>query len=175
MLAHTHFSFCPRCGGKKIRPFRKNGIECPDCRYFYFHNCAAAVSAVIETARGIVLVERQQAPRRGFYDLPGGFVDYGESLEEALAREVREEVNLEVKNLRYLGSFPNRYIFKKVTYFTTDAFFACRAASLYPMEAREEVSRVIIRKPERIDLERIAFESAQMAIRKYREPRKNPR
>ena len=120
------------------------------------------------------MVERQRAPKRGFIDLPGGFVDYGESLEEALAREVREELNVEIENLRYLGSFPNLYTYKKVTYFTTDAFFACRAVSLYSMMPKEEVSRIIIRKPRRIDLARIAFDSTQKAIRKYRAAGKKP-
>jgi NAD+ diphosphatase len=168
MSPYTHFSFCPRCGGKRIRHFQENGVQCPDCRYVYFHNCASAVSAIIETPRGIVLIERQRPPKRGFYDLPGGFVGYRESLEEALVREVREEVNVDIENLRYLGSFPNRYCFKKVTYFTTDAFFTCRAVSLQTLMPKEEVSRIIIRKAGRMNLERIAFDSTRQGIRKYR-------
>ena len=174
MFPHTHFSFCPRCGGKRIQPFQEIGIQCPDCHYVYFHNCASAVSAFIETPRGIVLVERKLAPKRGFYDLPGGFVGYRESLEEALAREVKEELNLEIESLRYLGSFPNRYRFKKVTYFTTDAFFSCRAVSLHSMMPKDEVSRIIIRKAGRINLKRIAFDSTQKALRKYRATGEKP-
>ena len=168
MFSQTHFTFCPGCGGEKILPLHENGIQCADCGYVYFHNCASAVSALIETPGGIVLIQRRLAPKRGFLELPGGFVDYGESLEEALAREVREELNVEVENLRYLGSFPNVYPYKKVTYFTTDAFFTCSAVSLQPMKPKQEVSRILIRKPGRIDLKRIAFESTQKAIRAYR-------
>jgi NAD+ diphosphatase len=175
MFSQTHFTFCPKCGGRKILPRQENGIQCPDCGYVYFHNCASAVSALIETPQGIVLIQRQLAPKRGYFDLPGGFVDYGESLEEALAREVREELNVEIENLRYLGSFPNVYTYKKVTYFTTDAFFTCSAVSLHTMKPKEEVSRIIIRKPGRIDLKRIAFDSTQNAIRKYRAAGKKAR
>ena len=168
MFSQTHFTFCPKCGSRKILPFQENGIQCRDCGYVYFHNCASAVSALIESPQGIVLIQRQLAPKRGYFDLPGGFVGYGESLEEALAREVREELNLETENLRYLGSFPNVYTYKKVTYFTTDAFFTCSAVSLHTIKPNQEVSRIIIRKPMRIDLKRIAFDSTQNAIRKYR-------
>jgi NAD+ diphosphatase len=174
MFPHTHFTFCPKCGGRRILPFQGQGIRCTDCDYVYFHNCASAVSAIIETPRGIVLIERQLAPKRGFYDLPGGFVDYGESLEEALAREVREELNVEIEKLRYLGSFPNLYRYKKVTYFTTDAFFACEAVSLRPMMPKEEVSRIVIRKAGRINLKSIAFASTQKEIREYRATGKKP-
>lgn len=168
MFHHAHFSFCPRCGGKRIQPFQENGVQCPDCRFVFFHNCASAVSAIIETPRGIVLIERQRPPKCGFYDVPGGFVGYRESLEEALVREVREEVNVEIENLRYMGSFPNLYRFRKVTYLTTDAFFTCRAVSLESLMPKEEVSRIVIRKAGRIDLERIGFDSTRQAIRKYR-------
>jgi ADP-ribose pyrophosphatase YjhB (NUDIX family) len=172
MIPHTHFHFCPKCGGGKILPIQEHGVRCTNCGYVYYHNSAAAVSALLETPGGIVLIERQLAPKRGYYDLPGGFVGHGESLEEALAREVREELKVEVENPVYLGSFPNVYPYKRVTYFTTDAFFVCRAVSLRPMTANEEIGRISIREPGRINLAGIAFDSARKAIRLYRKSRK---
>jgi len=61
------------------------------------------VDAIIETAGGIVLVERSNPPL-GFA-LPGGFVDYGESLEEAVVREAREETGLELKDLEQFHTY----------------------------------------------------------------------
>jgi 8-oxo-dGTP diphosphatase len=61
------------------------------------------VDAIIETAGGIVLVERSNPPL-GFA-LPGGFVDYGESLEEAVRREAREETGLDLQDLEQFHTY----------------------------------------------------------------------
>src|SRR5512135_3908924 len=107
MLKYTRFRFCPGCGKRRIEGFKKNGLRCKDCGFLYFHNCASAAAAIIETEKGVVVTVRAEEPKSGFYDLPGGFVNYGESIEQALVREVREELNLEIVDLRYFGSFPN--------------------------------------------------------------------
>lgn len=61
------------------------------------------VDAIIEYGGGIVLVERRNPPSG--WALPGGFVDYGESLESAVVREAREETNLRLEDLRQLHSY----------------------------------------------------------------------
>ncbi|NWF55922.1 MAG: NUDIX domain-containing protein [Syntrophaceae bacterium] len=168
MIRYTRFRFCPSCGGKQIEKFQDYGMRCQQCGYHYFHNAASAVSAIIETRRGIILIARKEAPRRGYLDLPGGFVGHGETLERALQRETREELNLVVKDLRYFGSFPNRYDYRGVTYFTIDAIFTCKAASLRAMMPREEVLGISIRIPGEIDTRKVAFSSARKALEKYR-------
>ena len=61
------------------------------------------VDIIIETLEGIVLIERSNPPYG--WALPGGFVDYGESLEEAAAREAREETNLDLVDLRQFHTY----------------------------------------------------------------------
>ncbi|WP_298439328.1 NUDIX hydrolase [Geobacter sp.] len=78
---------CPRCG-EKVKAYR---------------NPIPTVDIIIETEGGIVLIERKNEPRG--WALPGGFVDYGETLEAAAIREAREETSLEVSNLRLLGCY----------------------------------------------------------------------
>ena len=68
-----------------------------------FRTPIPTVDAIIEKDGGIVLIERKNPPYG--WALPGGFVDYGESLEKAVKREVREETNLEVQNLRQFRSY----------------------------------------------------------------------
>jgi ADP-ribose pyrophosphatase YjhB (NUDIX family) len=107
-------------------------------------------------------------PKRGYYDLPGGFADWGESLETALRREIKEELNIDIADLRYFASFPSPYLYKKVTYFTTDTFFICKPIHPDLMRPNREITEIAILKPDELDLKSIAFESTKQALLKYR-------
>ncbi|HSR11687.1 MAG TPA: NUDIX domain-containing protein [Thermodesulfobacteriota bacterium] len=168
MIRYSRFVFCPRCAGRGIEPFRENGMKCRECGFLYFQNCAAAVSAIIEFPVGILLVKRNSPPKRGALDLPGGFLDYGETFEEALARELREELDLQITDLRYFASSPNRYKYREVTYFSAEACFLCRPASGLKIQVNDEVSGVTIVSPRDIDMDKIGFESARRLIRLYK-------
>lgn len=68
------------------------------------------VDAILCLLEGVVLVKRKNDPFRGMWALPGGFVDYGESVERAVIREVMEETSLQVRDLRqfHVYSEPDR-------------------------------------------------------------------
>ncbi|MDD2732957.1 MAG: NUDIX hydrolase [Desulfuromonadaceae bacterium] len=82
-----------------------NALTCPSCGspVKQYQNPVPAVDIIIETDYGIVLIERRNEPFG--WALPGGFVDYGESLEAAAFREAREETSLEISDLRLLGCY----------------------------------------------------------------------
>ncbi|OAQ21518.1 NUDIX domain-containing protein [Thermosulfurimonas dismutans] len=82
----SHF-ICPYCG-KEIEKYR---------------NPFLTVDIIIETPGGIILIKRKNPPYG--WALPGGFVDYGESLEEAAVREAKEETGLEVELLCQLYTY----------------------------------------------------------------------
>jgi ADP-ribose pyrophosphatase YjhB (NUDIX family) len=167
MKNFTRFAYCPCCASSRIEIHQKNAIRCAACGYVYFHNCAAAVAAIVEFGGKILLVKRAHDPQKGLYDLPGGFVDYKESLETAIVREVREECGIEAVDLRYFGSFPNTYVYLDVTYFSADAFFLCKAVDAGKLRVSEETSELKVIKPDAIDDGMIAFESVRRALRKY--------
>jgi 8-oxo-dGTP diphosphatase len=80
-------------------------LICPSCgsSVKQYRNPFPTVDIIIELEGGIVLIERRNKPLG--WALPGGFVDYGESLESAAVREAREETSLEISNLRLLGCY----------------------------------------------------------------------
>lgn len=70
------------------------------------HRCIGlTVDAVIVYNNGIVLIKRKNEPFKDHYALPGGFVEYGETVEEALLREVKEETGLDVKPVKLVGVY----------------------------------------------------------------------
>lgn len=80
-------------------------LVCPSCGATVrcYRNPIPTVDIIIELTEGIVLIERKNPPFG--WALPGGFVDYGETLEQAAIREAREETALTVNNLRLLGCY----------------------------------------------------------------------
>jgi ADP-ribose pyrophosphatase YjhB (NUDIX family) len=169
MIEYTGFHYCPRCGAASVRAHRRNAVTCDQCGFVYFHNCAAAVAGIIETPGGIVLIRRGKEPGAGLFDLPGGFVDYGESLESALLREIREEVSAEARIASYFASYPNRYAYHGVVYLTTDAVFICEVAGIEEaFVPTDEVGQCQIVRPTEIDLGTIAFDSIRSALADYR-------
>jgi NAD+ diphosphatase len=169
MLTYTHFKFCPHCGKPSLKVLEENGAECSACGFVYYHNMAAGVAGIIEVEpRKFIIIRRAHEPGIGMYDLPGGFVDYRESIEEALVREIREELNLELRDIRYFGSAPNTYRYKGVTYFSSDAFFLCKPVDLSTIRLSEENSEYRIADAASFDLEIMAFESMRRILGKYR-------
>src|SRR5512136_755436 len=90
---------------------KRRMIRCPKCRnqIEIYQNPIPTVDIIIEIeSKGIILIKRKNPPYG--WAIPGGFVDYGESLEEAAIREAEEETNLEVELKRQFHAYsdPNR-------------------------------------------------------------------
>jgi NAD+ diphosphatase len=95
--------YCPRCGGPTERLEGEWGKRCPRCRYEHYPHLHPAVIVLVKNGdRCLLARKREWAPGR--YALVAGFVDNGESLEGAVAREVKEEVGVDVKDIQYVGS-----------------------------------------------------------------------
>ena len=80
-------------------------LKCPQCGFAVkeFKNPVPTVDIIIQVDNGIVLIERANPPYG--WALPGGFVDYGESLEKAAIREAKEETNLDVRLIKQLKTY----------------------------------------------------------------------
>lgn len=89
--------FCPRCGAAAEVHYPRS-IVCPTCGYQAYFNPKPVASAIPRDAQGrVILLRRGFEPGANLWTFPGGFVDLGESVEDAARREAREELELEVE------------------------------------------------------------------------------
>ena len=149
--------FCPRCGGATERLPGEWGKVCPKCKYEHYPHLHPAVIVVVRDGDRVLLARKAiWAPGR--YALVAGFVDNGESLEGCVAREVKEEVGVDVKDIRYVGSqnwpFPSQLMVGFVAMYAggdikVDAeeledarWFSC--SNLPSLPSRHSISRYLI-------------------------------
>jgi NAD+ diphosphatase len=158
------FSYCPRCKSSDIIFDGARKLSCKDCSFTYFHNVAAAAGAILEYDGKIILIKRNNEPRKGKLDLPGGFVDPKETAEEGVRREIKEELGINVGTLKYVGSYPNVYEYKGVTYNTCDLFFCSKIDSLPTEIDQGEIAELVLIDPSKIPLGEIAFESTKTCL-----------
>ena len=163
------FKYCPKCGVAVLRMVGAKLLRCEACGFELYLNAAAAVAGLIVDPQGRLLITvRGKDPGKGQWDLPGGFADPGESAEEALQREVREEVGLEVTAMRYIGSFPNTYEYMAVRYSTMDMGFLCQVEDISQAGAREsDIEAILFKHPDEIDPGRFAFGSLARLVGLY--------
>ena len=172
------FKLCPMCGSKNIENHGNRKWVCPDCAFDLYNNVASAVGVVIRDRYNNVLFEiRAKQPRKGYLALPGGFVDFEESAEEAVVRECREEIGVAVGGVKFLCTAPNTYEYKNIEYKTCDIFFTAELAPQFEtiddfiksLKAEEsEVQGFVSCKVESLeDIEKIplAFESARYTLK----------
>jgi ADP-ribose pyrophosphatase YjhB (NUDIX family) len=107
---HSFSRFCMQCGQRLTTAIpegdKQRRLVCMDCGFVHYINPRPVAGTVPVRADGaVLLVRRAIEPRIGTWVFPGGFMDIGESAEEAAARETLEEANLEVQNLSLLGVY----------------------------------------------------------------------
>ncbi len=160
--------YCPWCGAKAFRPGDENYLQCDVCRHKLYINASAAVACIIENPRGeILLTRRRFEPAKGMLDLPGGFVNVDETAENAVRREIEEELNLRVDSMRYVCSSHNRYLYGGIVYFTLDLGFRCSVSDFSAMRAADDVDGYVFLPPDRIDLRQICFPSIRNIVSGY--------
>jgi NAD+ diphosphatase len=95
--------FCSLCSGSMESIAKTWGKRCKACKQEHFPHIHPCIIVLVKRGSEFLLTRKWGWPE-GRYSLVAGFVDFGESLEECVRREVREETGIEIRNIRYVGS-----------------------------------------------------------------------
>jgi len=171
---HKVLKFCPKCGSDTFKKASERSLKCGKCGFHFFYNAAAAVAALVSDEKGkLMLVTRGIEPDYGKLDLPGGFIDPGESAENAVKRELLEELGLKVKSMEFLSTSPNEYLYSEYTVFTLDLAFKVTAESLDGLLAMDDILDFKFYTEEELDYNDIPGISIKKFVKDYFENVRN--
>ena len=172
MLALSKFVYCPRCKSTlKDDAKEVKACFCEWCGFNYFHGPTLGVGAIILCDNLSLLCQRKKEPKKGYWDLPGGFVDYEESLEVALIRELKEELTLDIKEeeMTYFHSSHHLYHYNKVDYKVCDIFFKIELKQQPKIVALDDINSFKWLNLQEINFQEIGFETVKQALKKLKE------
>jgi ADP-ribose pyrophosphatase YjhB (NUDIX family) len=154
-------SHCPRCAGA-IRVSYPHSVHCEVCGYEAYWNPKPVAAAIPVTPDGkVILLRRGFNPGKGLWTMPGGFVDLGESVEQAAVREAREELEISVELTGLVGVYSNPD--DRIVLIVHSA----RTSDL--PRTTPEATEILIVDPSDIPWQELAFPSTDQALRDWAE------
>ncbi len=157
--------FCPHCAGRLAPRMidRWERLVCQECGFIFYINPKVAAGVLTEHEGRVVLVKRGIEPRAGYWALPSGFAEYGETIEQTAIRECHEETGLEIELDDLLG-----------VYSVNSDFYGHLVLVLYSahivdgeMVAGDDASEVGLFAPAELPTD-IAFQAHREALRDWR-------
>ncbi len=162
------FNNCPHCGSDNFAENNEKSKHCHNCGFTFYMNASAAVAAFITNDEGRLLVcKRAKEPAKGTFDLPGGFVDNSETAEEAIIRELKEELDADTTSVKYLFSLPNNYLYSGLTIPTLDLFFECKLKNYEQLIAADDVAGFEFIAKNELNPAEFGLDSIKKAIEKF--------
>jgi len=145
-------------------------FRCTACGFEVWHNVGASVSALLVDATGkLAVVVRAKDPGAGLWTLPGGFAEPGEDAETAVRREVLEETGLSMGAVRYVGAWPNGYVYAGIEYPTLDLVFVSPCVGEAEGKPDAETAELLWVDRSELVPERFAFGSLATAVARWLE------
>lgn len=162
------FKYCPKCGSELFEEHNFKSKHCSNCGFTYYQNPSSATAAFILNSKGELLVARRgKEPAKGTLDLPGGFVDNGESGEQGIIREIKEETGLDVAQVEYLFSIPNIYRYSGMDIHTLDMFYLCHVDDDVTVHAADDAAACVWIPLQDVYVERFGLRSIREAVHRF--------
>ncbi len=161
---HVEYRFCPRCGGgldkRVVKTKEPKRLVCQACSFIFYQDPKVVAGTVFTLDGGIVLLKRGVEPALGKWVFPGGYVDRGESVQDAAIRETKEESQVDVR----LGRLLNVYSYPRspnvIVVYTAEVVSGVLGAGDESVEAGTF-------PPSEIPWNDLAFDSTRDALRDY--------
>lgn len=161
---HIEYHFCPRCGGdldrRRIKETEPERLVCKKCSYIFYLDPKVVAGAIFTIENRVVLLRRGVEPAPGKWVFPGGYVDRGESVEEAAIRETKEESDLDVALGSLLGVYSYHGLPIVIVVYTAEVIGGELAAKDESVEARTFSAA-------EIPWGELAFQSTKDALKDY--------
>ena len=149
--------FCPRCGQPADVDFPQK-IACSHCGYIAYYNPKPVAAAIPTDNHGnVILLRRGFDPGRGRWTFPGGFVDLGESVQQAARRETEEELRIAIELGELVGVYSRAE--------DRVVLIVYRARALGEPRTTPEAAEVRAFAPSEIPWDELAFWSTELALR----------
>lgn len=157
---------CLRCGNT-LSKIRHNLLTCPKCKYEHFINPYPTTSVIIINEKDeLMLVKRKYPPKKGYWDLPGGFVDIGETGEDGARREIKEELGITLNDLFYLGALPDKYLFQGINLDTLTLSYYSKITHS-EIKVSDDINGYKFFNKKDIPYNELAFKNLSISIKKY--------
>lgn len=162
-------NFCPNCGKSNWDNKTSRLRICRDCGYEFYKNPTIGSGGLVFDEKGrLLVVRRAKNPAKGTLAVPGGFCEAGETVEEAVQREVFEETGIQIAVEEFLFDMPNRYEYRGIDLYPLDFYFKCKITDMSQAILDEsESSEMLFISPEDINPDDFGLEANRNAIKRY--------
>lgn len=166
MISETDYCYCLVCGNKLLKKETYTFV-CEKNNHHYYINPRPTNAVIFHNKKGeILLVKRKYPPKKGWWDLPGGFTEAEETMEESVKREIQEELGIQLKTFHYFSSYPNMYLYKNINSFTL-MFVFVSCIDKTKLTLADELTEAVFFPPDKIPYNKMAFPGLGRAIHDY--------
>jgi len=165
-----NYKFCPKCAGEL--EYRKLETAthpvCTRCGFEFYENSKPTAGALIEDERGRVLLSKRKIdPRKGYWDILGGFLEKGEEPLEGLKREIREELQIEMKDIVFQEIYIDHYFDSSETkYYTLNIIFRAKIKS-GEIKPNYEISELKWFSKDDLPWDKLAFPNQKQTLKNF--------
>ena len=160
------FKFCPKCRGD-LDLQSNNFLICKKCGLHFYLNPIPTNAVIMENDKGdIMMVKRKFEPKKGYWDWPGGFINPGESLEDSVKREIKEELGVDVGEIEIVGVYEDRYLYQDILSYTICIAVSAKI-TIGSLKVSDDISGYKYFSKEEIFRQNFAFPSIKQGISDY--------